>query len=121
MSHGVRAVEDPALVEELARREIVLEICPTSNVATRVFASYEDHPLGALREAGVRVTLGSDDPPYFGATIGGEYAVAHERFGFDEGELVEITRLAVRASFAEGAVKASILERLDSPGDHPSI
>jgi adenosine deaminase len=121
MSHGVRAVEDPALVAELAEREIVLEVCPTSNVATGVYPSYEDHPLGALRDAGVRLTLASDDPPYFGATIGGEYAVAHERFGFDEGELVKITCLAVRASFAEGAAKASILGRLDSQGDRPSI
>ena len=86
-----------------------------------MYPSYNDHPLGALRDAGVRVTLSSDDPPYFGATIGGEYAVAHERFGIDEGELVEITRLAVRASFAEGAVKASILERLDGQGDRSSI
>jgi adenosine deaminase len=121
MSHGVRAIEDPALVAELAERGIVLEVCPTSNVATGVYPSYDDHPLGALRDAGVRVTLASDDPPYFGATIGGEYAVAHERFGFDEGELVEITRLAVRASFAEGAVKDSILRRLESQTDRPSI
>jgi adenosine deaminase len=120
MSHGVRAIEDPALVAELAERAIVLEVCPTSNVATGVYPSYDAHPLGALRDAGVRVTLASDDPPYFGATIGGEYAVAHERFGFDEGELVEITRLAVRASFAEGAVKAAILGRLDGQGDRPS-
>ena len=120
ISHGVRAAEDPELVAALVEREIVLEVCPTSNVATGVYPSYDDHPLGALRDAGVRITLASDDPPYFGATIGGEYAVAHERFGFDEGELAEITRLAVRASFAEGAVKASILARLDSCGDRPS-
>jgi adenosine deaminase len=99
----------------------VLEVCLTSNVATGVFPSYVDHPLGALRDAGVRITLASDDPPYFGATIGGEYAVAHERFGLDEGELVGITRLAVQASFAESAVKASISGRLDSKGDRPSI
>ena len=67
----------------------MLEVCPTSNVATGVYRSYEDHPLGALREAGVRVTLASDDPPYFGATIGGEYAVAYEYFGFDAGALGE--------------------------------
>jgi adenosine deaminase len=121
ISHGVRAIEDPELVAELVEREIVLEVCPTSNVATGVYPSYEDHPLGALRDAGVRITLASDDPPYFGATIGGEYAVAHERFGFDEGELVEITRLAVQASFAERAAKATILDHLTSQGDRPTI
>jgi adenosine deaminase len=121
MSHGVRAVEDPALVTELAERGIVLEVCPTSNVATGVFPGYGDHPLGALRDAGVRITLASDDPPYFGATIGGEYAVARERFGFDEAELAGITRLAVQASFAEGAVKASLLGRLDGLPDRTTL
>ena len=112
ISHGVRAVEDPELVAELADRGIVLEVCPTSNVATGVYPSYADHPLGALREAGVRITLASDDPPYFGASIAGEYAVARERFGLEERELVEITRVAVAAAFAQSALKASLLERL---------
>jgi adenosine deaminase len=116
MSHGVRAIEDPALVAELAERGIVLEVCPSSNVALGLFPSYEDHPLGALREAGVRVTLGSDDPPYFGCSIGAEYAVARERQGFEEGQLVEVTRLAVGAGFAEDAVKEGLLARLGFPG-----
>jgi adenosine deaminase len=117
ISHGVRAIEDPALVSELVEREIVLEVCPTSNVATRVYPSYADHPLGALRDAGVRVTLASDDPPYFGATIAGEYAVARERFGFDEDELVGLTRVAVAASFAQDAVKERLLDRLNARTD----
>ena len=62
----------------------------------RVYAGYETHPLRALFEAGVKLTLGSDDPPYFGASIGGEYAVARERLGFEEGELRAITRTADR-------------------------
>ena len=81
LSHGVRAIEDPALVAEIAERGIVLEACPTSNVATGVYSSYDEHPLRALHDAGVKVTLGSDDPPYFGASIGGEYTVARERLG----------------------------------------
>jgi adenosine deaminase len=115
ISHGVRAIEDPALVAELAERGIVLEVCPSSNVALGLFRSYEDHPLGALRDAGVRVTLGSDDPPYFGCSIGSEYAVAHERIGFEEGQLRAMTRLAVEASFAEDAVKEAVSARLDLP------
>jgi adenosine deaminase len=112
ISHGVRAVEDPALVAELAERGIVLETCPTSNVATGVFPDYEQHPLRALYEAGVKLTLGSDDPPYFGASIGGEYAVARERFGMGEGELERITRIAIEASFADDALKRSLLKRM---------
>ena len=116
ISHGVRAVEDPALVAELAERELILEVCPTSNVATGVFASYEDHPLGALHNAGVRITLGSDDPPYFGCSIGGEYTVARERFGLDEGALVEMTRTAVEGSFADEGLKQELLVRMAPAG-----
>jgi adenosine deaminase len=113
ISHGVRAIEDPALVAELAARGIVLEVCPTSNVATGVFPSYEEHPMRALHEAGVNVTLGSDDPPYFGCSIGGEYALARTRLGFEEeGELEHITRTAIEASFAEDALKRALLDRL---------
>jgi len=120
MSHGVRAIEDPALVAELAERGTVLEVCPSSNVSLGLFPSYEDHPLGALREAGVRVTLGSDAPPYFGCSICSEYAVAHQRHGFDEEQLRDITRIAVEASFAEDAVKEDLHARLDFPGDRGS-
>ena len=117
LSHGVRAVEDPALVQEIVERGIVLEACPTSNIATHVFDSYEAHPLRKLHEAGVNLTLGSDDPPYFGCSIGGEYAVARERFGFEEGELKAITRTAVRASFADDAAKATLLNRITASDD----
>ena len=117
ISHGVRAIEDPALVAEIAERGIVLEACPTSNIATYVFPSYEEHPLRKLHEAGVNLTLGSDDPPYFGCSIGGEYAVARERFGFEEGELQLITRTAVRASFADDAAKATLLNRITASDD----
>jgi len=112
ISHGVRAIEDPGVVRELAARGIVLECCPTSNVVLGVFDSYEVHPLPALRAAGVRVTLGSDDPPYFGASVGGEYAVARERFGLGDPELLEVTRTAVEASFAEPALRDHLLTRL---------
>ena len=120
LSHGVRAIEDPELVKEIADRGIVLEVCPTSNVATKVFESYETHPLRELHEAGVKLTLGSDDPPYFGATIGGEYAVARERFGLEEGELKVITRTAVQGSFADDAVKRTLLNRITASGDRRS-
>jgi adenosine deaminase len=103
ISHGVRAVEDPSLVAELADRGIVLEVCPTSNVALGVFPTYEAHPLGALRAAGVPVTLGSDDPPYFGTTIGREYELAHERLGCSLQDLQEITETALNAAFSDAA------------------
>ena len=111
ISHGVRAIEEPALVAELARREIVLECCPTSNVVLGVYPSYAEHPLQALAAAGVRITLGSDDPPYFGASIGGEYEVAGEHLGFDEVDLKAITATAIDAAFCDDGLKAELRQR----------
>ena len=110
IGHGVRASEDPELVRELADKGTVLEVCPTSNVALGLYPSYEEHPLPALRAAGVAVTLGSDDPPYWDASIGGEYAVAAERMGFDEEALREVTRTALRAAFVEEEVRRKLLD-----------
>jgi adenosine deaminase len=112
ISHGVRSIEDPALVAELADRGIVLECCPTSNVVLGVFPTYEQHPLPRLIAAGVRVTLGSDDPPYFGASVGGEYSVCRERFGFDDQTLRDITRTAIDAAFCEEGLKQRLMQRV---------
>jgi adenosine deaminase len=112
IAHGVRAIEDPALVEELARRQVTLEVCPTSNVILGVFPSYDEHPFPVLRAAGIPLTLGSDDPPYFGASVAGEYAIAHERFGLSEDELVGVTRTAIEASFAEPVLRDLLLTGL---------
>ena len=109
IGHGVRSIEDPALVEELAERGVVLECCPTSNVVLGIYPSYEQHPLCALRAAGVRVTLGSDDPPWFGATIGGEYAVCAARLGFGEDDLLEVTETALEAAFCEEKLKENLI------------
>jgi adenosine deaminase len=89
-------------------------------VATGVFRDYDSHPLGALREAGVRVTLGSDDPPYFGCSIGGEYAVAHQRLGVDEEGLVDISRTALEGAFAEDGLKRALLDRIAQADDRPA-
>jgi adenosine deaminase len=105
IAHGVRAIEDPALVEELAERGVFLECCPTSNVTLGIFPSYEEHPLPVLRDAGVRITLGSDDPPYFGASIGGEYELCRTYFGWDDETLRDVTRTAIDAAFCEETLK----------------
>jgi adenosine deaminase len=111
ISHGVRAIEDPALVAELAERRIVLECCPTSNVVLGVYPGYAEHPLPGLAAAGVRFTLGSDDPPYFGASIGGEYAIAQAQLGFDEDDLKAITATAIDAAFCDDALKCELRQR----------
>src|SRR5207249_4180984 len=76
IQHGVRAVEDPALVAELAARGIPLAICPTSNLRLGVVRSLDDHPLRDLWASGVRVSVNTDDPGFFGCDLVGEYAIA---------------------------------------------
>ncbi|MBA2517251.1 MAG: adenosine deaminase [Solirubrobacterales bacterium] len=117
LSHGVRAVEDPALVAELAERGIVLECCPTSNVVLGVYPDYASHPFLALHEAGVRLTLGSDDPPYFGASLAGEYAVAATAFGLDDDELRGLTRTAIGAAFVPEDLRSSLLAAVEEDDD----
>jgi len=112
IDHGVRAIEDPALVSELAARGITLNACPTSNVVLGVYESYAEHPLPHLRAAGVRVTLGSDDPPYFGATLAGEYEVCVQHFGCDDHDLREITAAAIDAAFCDESLRSELRARL---------
>lgn len=114
VGHGVRAIDDPNLIVQLAEQGIVLEVCPTSNIATGVFASYAEHPLKALRDAGCAITLNSDDPPYFKTTIGREYQIAADHFGFDDIALRDITHTAIAESFADPELKIRLLTRLNS-------
>jgi adenosine deaminase len=107
IGHGVRAVEDRRVVERLAREGVTLEVCPGSNVALGVF-SPEDHPLRALREAGVRVTVSTDDPPFFGTDLAAEYAFAQTR-GLDP---VMLTRQAIEAAFVDEPTRQRLLEKL---------
>ena len=97
---------------EIAASGITLNTCPTSNVVLGVFPSYDEHPLPRLRAAGVRVTLGSDDPPYFGATLGGEYRVCAEHFGCDDDDLLGITAAAIDAAFCDEQLRTELRARL---------
>lgn len=114
IGHGIAAAQDPALLAELADRRIPLEVCPSSNVATRAVARIEDHPLKAIADAGVIVTVNSDDPPMFGTTLNREYAIAAKLMGLDPAGVAELSRTAVRASFAPDEVKARILAEIDA-------
>ncbi|MCF3642925.1 adenosine deaminase [Rhizobium sp. TRM95111] len=112
ISHGVRAIEDADLVRRLAGEGVVLEVCPGSNVALSVFPDFSAHPLRALHEAGVRVTLNSDDPPFFHTSLSREYEVAASLMGFEEADLAAMTRTAIEAAFVDDATRKALLDRL---------
>ncbi len=114
IGHGVRAIEDPALVHELADKQIVLECCPGSNIALSVFNSFDEHPFMALRDAGVPVTLNSDDPPHFHTSLAREYDIAATEFGLNEDDLRDITRTAIKAAFVDEDTRATLLTKIDA-------
>jgi adenosine deaminase len=113
IGHGIRILEDPALVEEVRERGIGLDVCPTSNVMTRSVASLESHPLGAMLDAGLTCTLASDDPSMFHSFIGDEYEVCRSVLGFDDERIAVLAGNGVRASFADGALKAELEHGID--------
>jgi aminodeoxyfutalosine deaminase len=113
IGHGTSSVRDPELLAHLVETGIPLEVCPSSNIATRAVASLAEHPLRQLRDAGVVVTVNSDDPPMFGTTLNREYEIAADLLGLDESGLANLARAAVDASFAPDAVKARIHDEID--------
>jgi aminodeoxyfutalosine deaminase len=113
IGHGTSSAQDPDLLGYLAEHGVALEVCPSSNVATRAVASLEEHPLRSFVEAGVTVTINSDDPPMFGTTLNQEYAVAADLLDLDEAGLADLARAAVRASFAPEDVKERLLGEID--------
>ncbi|MDG9675428.1 adenosine deaminase [Micromonospora sp. DH14] len=114
IGHGISAAQDPQLLTYLAERQIGMEVCPTSNVRTRAVATIDEHPLPRLVEAGLLVTINSDDPPMFGTTLNDEYAVAARLLGIGAEGLAGLARNAVTASFLDPAGKQRILAELDA-------
>ncbi|HML16775.1 MAG TPA: adenosine deaminase [Bryobacteraceae bacterium] len=99
IGHGVRAIEDPKLMEHLTKKNIPLEVSITSNVRTGAVASIKEHPVRKLFDAGVPIILNTDDPALFGCTLEGEFELAGEEFGFSGDELADVARNAFRYSF----------------------
>lgn len=102
IGHGVRAAEDPRLVRHLAELGVPLEVCPTSNIRTGVYRSLRDHPVRALYEAGVPLTISTDDPTFFGVTLDDELANLL-RLGFSEAEIATVAGNAFRYAFDPAA------------------
>jgi adenosine deaminase len=108
IGHGVRCLEDPALVAELRARQIPLEVCPTSNVCLKVAPSLAEHPLPRLLDEGLYMTINSDDPPMFNTTLNGEYLAVARAFGLGADALERLTLNAVRASLLPAGERAAM-------------
>ncbi len=113
IGHGTSLTQDPALLAHVVEHGIPLEVCPTSNLATRAVARLADHPVKEMCAAGAVVTINSDDPPMFGTTLNREYQLAAELLELDEEGVAELARTAVRSSFLDETGKAALLSEID--------
>lgn len=114
IGHGVRAIEDLALVDELAERGVVLEVCPGSNVALGLYPNFRAHPIGQLYDRGVKVTVSTDDPPFFHTTMAREFEMLHRAFDWDEGVFAQLNRTALDAAFCDADTKSRISKVLEA-------
>ena len=114
VGHGVRAVEDPRVLDRLAGSGVTCEVCPASNVALGVYDKQEDVPLRALWDAGVPMALGADDPLLFGSRLAAQYEIARQAHGFTDAELAELARQSVRAAAMPAGVREGVLRDIDA-------
>jgi adenosine deaminase len=114
IDHGVRCLDDPAVVERLVRDLVPLTVCPLSNVRLGVFPSMAEHNIAALVERGLVVTVSSDDPAYFGGYVGTNYQALVDELRFTEGDLVELARSSFVASVLDDTTRQRYLDELDA-------
>lgn len=110
--HMVRVLEDPDLMREMVDIGAVAEVCPSSNVALQVYPDLAHHPLRRMYDAGITITLNSDDPPFFKTSLGQEYELGHTHFGFSDDDLTGFTRNALQAAFIDEDTRQRLMNRL---------
>lgn len=113
IDHGIRCVEDPAVVRELAARHVPLDICPTSNVVLGVVADLDSHPIERLRTAGIPVSVNTDDPLLYGIDLVGEYARCVAAFSWGRADVAAVARTSIESCFAPEDRRAEMLDELD--------
>ena len=114
IGHGINAAKDPKLVQQIAEQGIVLEVCPGSNVVLKAVDGWASHPIKDLRDAGVKVTVSTDDPPFFHSTMTAEYKMLNKTFDWDETDFKALNDTAIEAAFCDEDTRAAIKKRLDN-------
>jgi aminodeoxyfutalosine deaminase len=114
IGHGTSSVQDERLLAHLAEQQVALEVCPTSNIATRAVDALENHPIKQMYDAGVLVTVNSDDPPMFGTNLNREYEIAADLLGLDERGIADLAKNAVHASFMSPTEKTALSKEIDA-------
>ena len=112
IGHGVAAIQCPNTIAMLKDLNIPLEICPSSNIKLGLFPSIDKHPIKKLLELGVDISINSDDPPFMNTEIGREYDLVQKSFHFDNEEINNITRMAIKHAFIDDAIKEELTQRI---------
>jgi adenosine deaminase len=113
IGHGIGAIDDAALLREIVDKDIVLEVCPGSNVVLKAVTDWASHPIARLRDAGVKVTVSTDDPPFFHTTMTAECDLLHRTFGWDAADFAALNQTALTAAFCDDATRARVAKRLE--------
>ena len=121
IAHGVRAIEDPELLDYLRDHEVTLDVCPTSNVRLGVAPSLREHPLRRLYDHGLRVTISSDDPLFFATTVTRELELVHHEQGFTLDELKRVTLYAADAAFLPAGDRAALRAAIERDYPPPAV
>lgn len=114
IGHGINAIKDDVLIDQMAEDGIVLEVCPGSNVVLQAVTGWDAHPIAKLRDRGVKVTVSTDDPPFFATTMTKEFENLNRTFGWERPEFDEMNTNAIEAAFCDDATKAAIVKRLEA-------
>jgi len=114
LGHGVQVIEDEALMQRVIDEGVTLEVCPGSNVVLGVYPSIKDHPIKRLRDAGVKVTVSTDDPPFFHTTMTKEYEMLEQAFGWGAEDFTALNMTAIDAAFCDADTKTRIKQRLEA-------
>ncbi len=113
IGHGINAIHDAAVVDQIVENGIVLEVCPGSNVVLQAVKDWQSHPISRLRGAGVKVTVSTDDPPFFHTTMTAEFENLRKTFGWGETDFQELNLTAIDAAFCDDDTRSSIRKRLE--------
>jgi len=113
IGHGINAIKDDALIAEIVDKGIVLEVCPGSNVVLNAVTGWDAHPIDALRKSGVKVTVSTDDPPFFHTTMTREFEMLAKTFNWDDTVFQELNKTALDAAFCDEATRSAIAKRLE--------
>jgi len=114
IGHGINAVHDDQLIDRIIDQGIVLEVCPGSNVVLQAVTGWDAHPIDILRKKGVKITVSTDDPPFFHTTMNDEFAMLAKTFGWDKPVFDALNQTAIQAAFCDDVTRSAILKRLET-------